>query len=555
MAEMIPDLSPESITNNGERLFYGAAAQLPDDYTVLYSYKFRSEDDEFDSIREADFIIVHPSFGYVVVEVKQGDVSFNNGIWYEYKNGSYQPMRDNPEEQAIRAMYAVLDAYKRETGQAYFPLAIRYALCFPECGHITGSLPQTLKEGGIWTFRDLDNLAERIAELFAGRAVERNDKAAKILIEKVLAPSFTVFSTLEDKIKMFNLTAERILTEEQNRILDETEEDRQKIFYGAAGTGKTFVAMEKARRLARQGNRVLLTCFNKNLLHLFKKHCSMPGITAKNFHDFVLGTLRAEGVFTGDVPQDEIDRFFRHDLPELGMEYFLSLPEERKFDGIIIDEGQDFYEEWLLCLEAALKENGYFYIFVDPNQNIFGVDSQALKKYPVSKHRLTVNLRNTEQINNLMGSLIGKKTPRVKLVGGLPVAFFAWNDADEEKRLIQREAGRLVSQGLRPERITILSPHRKSNSSLAGVEKIREWPLISLEDTGQNGIRFATVRSYKGLEADVVFLIGVIEGSPACTIEDIYVGISRARYLLYIFHHKDWHFPEDRSPGHESGGR
>jgi len=119
MAKMIPDLSPESITNNGERLFYGAAAGLPDDYTVLYSYKYRSEDDEFDSIREADFIIVHPSFGYVVVEVKQGDVSFNSGIWYEYKNGSYQPMRDNPEEQAIRAMYAVLDAYKRETGQDF----------------------------------------------------------------------------------------------------------------------------------------------------------------------------------------------------------------------------------------------------------------------------------------------------------------------------------------------------------------------------------------------------------------------------------------------------
>ncbi|MDR9756317.1 MAG: hypothetical protein RJR35_06165 [Thermoanaerobacterales bacterium] len=217
-------------------------------------------------------------------------------------------MHKNPEKQAIRAMYAVLDAYKRETGQEFFPLAIRYALCFPECGHITGSLPQTLKDGGIWTFQDLDNLAERIAELFAGRAVERNNKAAKILIEKVLAPSFSVFSTLEDKIKMFNHTAKRILTEEQNRILDETEEDRQKIFFGSAGTGKTYVAMEKARRLAQQGNRVLLTCFNKNLVHLFKKHCAMPGITAKNFHDFLLGTLKAEGVFTAAVPQNEMDR-------------------------------------------------------------------------------------------------------------------------------------------------------------------------------------------------------------------------------------------------------
>lgn len=542
MAKMIPDISPESITNNGERLFYGAAADLPDDYTVLHSYKFRSAEDEYDSIREADFIIVHPSFGYVVVEVKQGDVSYNNGIWYEYKNGSYQPLHDNPEEQAIRAMYAILDAYRAEAGQRIFPLAIRYALCFPECGHIAGSLPQTLQDGSIWTFEDLNHLSDRIGKLFAGRPIERNEKAARILIEKVLAPTFNIFSTLEDKIQIFNHNAKRILTEEQNRLLDETEEDRQKIFFGAAGTGKTFVAMEKARRLAQQGNRILLTCFNKNLVRVFNKYCSIPGITAKNFHDFVLGTLRDEGVFTDDIPDNETDRFFQQDLPALGMDYFLSLPEEKKFDGIIIDEGQDFYEEWLMCLEAALKENGYFYIFVDPNQNIFGVDGQALKKYPISKHRLTVNLRNTEQINNLLGSLIEKRTPRVKLLGGLPVAYFGWNNADEEKRLIQKEAGRLVSRGLRPERITILSPHLKSKSSLAGVSKIREWPLIDLEDTDKHGIRFATVRSFKGLEADVVFLIGIKDGSAVCTSEDIYVGSSRARYLLYIFHHPDWQF-------------
>jgi len=543
MAKLIPDVSPERIRNRGERLLYRAAAELPDDYTVLYSYKFRYDEAGRDSIREADFVIVHPSFGYVVVEVKQGEVSYNNGVWCEYKNGSYRPMHKNPEEQAIRAMYAILDVYKKESGQGYFPLAFRYALCFPECGHIAGSLPQSLKSGSVWIFEDLSHLPERIAELFAHENVKQNVKAAKILTEKVLAPTFNVFSTLEEKIRIFNQQADRVLTEEQNRILDETEYDRRKIYFGSAGTGKTFVAMEKARRLARQGNRILLTCYNKNLVRVFEKYCSSPGITAKNFHDFVLGALRKAGVFTEDVPSEEMDRFFRQDLPVKGLDYFLGLPEEIKFDGIVIDEGQDFCEEWFLCLEAVLKENGYFYIFADPNQNIFGVNEQVLMKYPVSKHRLTVNLRNTERINNLMGDLIGKKTPRVKLFGGLPVANFAWSDLDEEKRIVKKEIGRLVSQGLRPERITILSPHRIGNSSLAGMDRIHEWPLIDFRETGKYGIKFATIRSFKGLEADVALLIGVEEGSAVCTIEDIYVGSSRARYLLDIFHHKDWRFP------------
>ena len=39
MAKMIPDLLPETIENDGERMFYSIARELPDGYTVLYSYK------------------------------------------------------------------------------------------------------------------------------------------------------------------------------------------------------------------------------------------------------------------------------------------------------------------------------------------------------------------------------------------------------------------------------------------------------------------------------------------------------------------------------------
>ncbi|MGI6449056.1 MAG: nuclease-related domain-containing protein [Desulfitobacteriia bacterium] len=101
MANMIPDILPETIENNGERMFYSAAAELPREYTVVYSYKYQLPYDVREGIREADFIIVHPALGYVVVEVKQGDIAYRGNQWCEFKNGEYQPMHKDPVEQVF----------------------------------------------------------------------------------------------------------------------------------------------------------------------------------------------------------------------------------------------------------------------------------------------------------------------------------------------------------------------------------------------------------------------------------------------------------------------
>ncbi len=129
-----------------------------------------------------------------------------------------------------------------------------------------------------------------------------------------------------------------------------------------------------------------------------------------------------------------------------------------------------------MCLESMLEEDGEIYIFADPNQNLFHTDMDKLKKMPVSKHQLT------------------------------------------------------------PKRIIILSPHRMERSSLAGLTKIKEWSLNKVGDPVQNGIRFDTIRSFKVLESDIVFLIGIKPESQVCTSTDVYVGGSGARFLLYTFH-------------------
>ena len=484
-------------------------------------------------------MIVHPSLGYAVVEVKQGEISYQQGQWHEFKDGKYHPLAKDPVEQAQTAMFSILKAYKHETRGKDFPLGIRFALCFPECAKLSGTLPQSLKPDGVWTFPDLDHLEVMIQGLFAGQEKRSEPEAVKILLDKVLAPSFTLFATLEDKISMYRSSAQRILTEEQERILEETEEDARKIFLGAAGTGKTFIAMEKARSLAEAGKRVFLTCYNKNLTWLFRELDNLPSVTKLNFHDFILNTLNAQGMnLTEPDTLGEIDDFYNNRIPSLGFDYFSSLAEEEKFDAVIVDEGQDFRAEWFLCLEEMLKPGGCFYIFADLNQNLFRSGINSIKDIEMSKHRLTLNLRNSETINQWLSPFTGGKGIKSKLRGGLPVIAVPWRNEAEERRALEKEIGRLVSQGLSPDRITILSPHRKDKSSLRGMAKIKEWPLVAVRSG--YGIKFSTIRSFKGLEADVVFVIGVKDGDKVCTPADVYVGASRARFLLYVLHHADW---------------
>ena len=67
------------------------------------------------------------------------------------------------------------------------------------------------------------------------------------------------------------------LTEEQYEVLDAIADNQVCIVKGPAGTGKTNIGMEAARRLSLQGKRVLLACFNENLGILAQETCRRSG--------------------------------------------------------------------------------------------------------------------------------------------------------------------------------------------------------------------------------------------------------------------------------------
>lgn len=532
MARIIPELDP-TLLEEGERRVYLAARNLPEDYTVIYKYKFCDQVTGA-VVWQADLVIVNPVKGYIVFKIQLGEVGFFNGSWHEYAQDGYREIKKDPLEAARSAAYAIAKSYKEKTGWP-FPMAFDIGLCFPQCGKVQGQLPPFVRPTKLLLSRDLENFSVRIGEIFSAMPrVGRDTVSVQRLIDHILTANFKLYNSLEEQIRSFSDRARHKFTQEQERILEETELNTRMVFFGAAGTGKTMIAVEKARRLAEAGKKVVLTCFNKNLAGQFPT--DLDNLTARHFH----GLLER---FTGSRPpadHQKYDNYFENTLPEEGIKYFSQLPAEKKFDALVVDEGQDFRPHWFKCLEEMVKPDGEFYVFADSSQNIFNVDPAGLNALPASRFRLTVNLRNTKSICQRWISPLSGTSLRLGLKDSGEVHFHPWSNDSQQLRQVEKVLGQLLERDIQPRRITILSPNRREKSCLAGVDSLAGCSLADIGDPRPNALRFSTIRAFKGLEADIVLLIGVRPDSQVCSRPDLYVGGSRARYMLHIFHRDDW---------------
>ena len=91
--------------------------------------------------------------------------------------------------------------------------------------------------------------------------------------------------------------------------------------------------------------------------------------------------------------------------------------------------------------------------------------------------------------------------------------------------------------------IVVLSPSKFNRSCLNGLDKIGGKNLIHDPSEWRNGegILFSTIRSFKGLEADIVILVDVVEPGSLINFSqsDFYVACSRAKHLLKIVSEKE----------------
>jgi hypothetical protein len=333
------------------------------------------------------------------------------------------------------------------------------------------------------------------------------------------------------------------LTHEQYDALDAMDANARVVFEGPAGTGKTLLALEAARRSSITGHRVLLACFNRALGKWIREQAGElgEGSFVGTLSSYMLKTSGLDASGRGSDPA-----FWNEELPSAALDEILAGPSSSAFDEVIIDEAQDLLRQpFLDVLDVSLKGGvgaGRWRIFGDfERQALYGrhvsLDTFLEKhgsKAPV--HSLRVNCRNTPRIAALTRLLAGL-TPDYRRIrrpddGVEPnLVFF---EPGEERLALIGALQRCYTQGYSGPDIVVLSA--SARDPLASRIEDQPWSdrLQPMEAARPGGIRYCTIHSFKGLEAPVVIVTDLdeVEGDEAQSL--LYVALTRALDRLVV---------------------
>jgi hypothetical protein len=544
MAQILPATLPRD-TPKSERIVHEAARRLPDEWQVYHGRRIvitaGPNRQPFEG--EVDFFFLHPSWGLMVMEVKGGSaITLREGTWRStsHDDGKENKIKD-PGKQASRVAHKVGEALNADPlfGRNDWRVSFSWCVCFPGMTLPQGAkLPPGLPDERVLLSGDLENLEQSLIRAFKSdqrRPVEELSRQLMKAIHARLLPSLDLVESLPSAIDRQNRVFLR-LTEEQGQILRSLEGIPRLRIAGAAGTGKTLLAVEKARRLAEEGARVLLLVFNEPLAKSLRKGRGRYAV--HHFHGLVADYVKAAGM-TPLKPPDEPEaqsRFWDDEAPELLLEA-LERVDGARYDAVVIDEGQDFLGNWWEVIEELLTEphTGTLYVFLDDRQNLYGgTPPEHLALHPIA---LTRNCRNTRRIAEYAGQCIDAELEVwSEAPEGSEVVVRDCKTPDEEQAAIERLLTRLVcEQQLRTEQVVVLSARSRSRSCLAGVDRLGDFALVGLDQTpGKREVRFDSLYRFKGLEADCVILCDVPRGRSSRPALPLYVGASRARHELYV---------------------
>ena len=223
-----------------------------------------------------------------------------------------------------------------------------------------------------------------------------------------------------------------------------------------------------------------------------------------------------------------------------------------KYDCVIIDEAQDivYSEEVVLFLNSIINggiDNGSCYLFFDGNQNIFSKKELPLFKaiefsrYRYANFQLLVNCRNSLGVQRVMDAILKMKTHSNDVYKVISTSnseevkcFTIKKSNDEAFEIIKETIENLLINGIQGAQITVLFNRRLDETNIV-LSKLKEWfgnNISEYKVKKKNTITYSTVRSFKGLENDIIIYINDYE---RCNSAEHYVGVSRAKVLSYFF--------------------
>ena len=551
MARLFPKIDPSEIQNPGERkVAVALVSQLPSRVEIFHGFHWMGDGRKGTVVEgECDFVVLDPEYGLLFVEVKGGSLSFDpeKMEWRrEASRGESRLLGKDPFEQVRKSMHELVDRVISELpgAKGALPFTYAYAVAFPDCRY-TGALPPSIVPSQLFDANKCANIKESIEKAFAlfHRSEHKELSPPQVqAIHEALFPKYAIVPVIWRKVEDQEARLNRLTNEQQN-LLNFLGDHKLASIKGVAGSGKTILALAKAQEKARAGLRTLFLCYNRPLkdwaIEVLPDDLT-GNLVIDTYHGLVSDFCNAAKIRFQPPEGDGASSFWRDIAPEKLIEACSLVEQNQKFDAVIVDEGQDFYDLWWTSLDDIFKDpanKSCYYVFFDPNQNIF-VQSPSIPAELGAPFQLPINCRNTVKIAHHCAELVNQTN---KVRDGAPLGdepeFLEVNNMSEAVLL----AGKKVREwcmsgtgGLKTSQVAILASKTTDKDWSSALKTVALTSDLEKWRAGQ-GVLISPWRRFKGLEADAIVIIEDFHQSENQTEKaNQYVARSRAKHLLSI---------------------
>lgn len=570
MAELVPILTERELAqlaskSPAEERTYRACVSLPDDWVVFHSLRTVGiEPGEGARDREGDFVVLHPGFGMLVIEVKGGRVEHRNGRWTRVLKRTTKDIND-PFAQATQLKHQLLRTLAAHTlWDAVLSqldpgrMLARHAVLLPDVRDVSVIRGPHIEQelvGGCIQMTALQDWIERAFRF--GAANEQWGRLGTVGVELVRTILSVEMST--EAILGFQFDeaeAQRlVLTHEQFVAARALRTSRALTVVGGAGTGKTVLAFRRARESGAAGLRTLLLCYNRPLAdalgHERQRLVARGEVLAEHlfvntfdgFAAWVVERARARGEdcrrhAEDDHPAVEDDSV----LQAIAMEYALEdYPLDDVFDVVLVDEAQDFADAHWRALNGILRSARSWCVFLDPDQAVYRrATTSPMSGHAAERLQLTRNCRNTDPVHSMAYRFYqGDVAVEPAALEGPDVHEIRAPNLDGQARQLAAQIQAWIKEEqVGPGRIAVLAMQARTKAAAwDAFERATNRcgvPTVHGRHGDPEAVLFDTVQRFKGLEADVVvlWLNGPVGSSEAFPLR--YVGCSRAKTLLVL---------------------
>lgn len=524
---------PQFTTTSEREVWERLCKQAPAEWTLLANVRLTDERKD----HELDLVVLMPDVGIVVLEVKGGAVSIEDGRWWTGLGAQQREIR--PVEQARGGKYALreyIEADPRWKHSSRTRVRFGHSIVLPYTDVDDDFATPDCPRWAIHGRGDQGDLAGRLWDIAArqesGHRVPTEDDCD--LVVEILRgrnlPQRTLLAEADER----ESRAER-LTVEQAAILSVTRLLNRVEVRGGAGSGKTVLAMTQARQLSRgvhgiPAQRVALICYSIGLAQWFTRILAkVPRRERPAFVGTFEGLARYLGVTEFGGREDRA--FWEEQLPVQMAELARELPDGKRFDVLVIDEAQDFADDWWTPMVRCLRdeEKGGLFAYSDENQRVFARFGRP--PFPLVPLVLDQNLRNTKQITEVFVPLAPM---RMYARGGDgPEVTFVPCEVGEALDVADDQIDPLIDEGWRPEDIMLLTTGARHPEQVALQESLDQegyWSTFWDKDL----VFYGHVLGCKGLERRVVVLCVNNTSVRDRAKERLYVGLSRATDRLIV---------------------